>query len=296
MTNTKLLEFKDYLISNKSLSENTLQSYLRDIKYFLEYIQFNNLQECKNLSTDDISMYMAYLEETGHSNSTVTRHISSIRSYYQYMIINGEAEFNPAKGIKRVTEEKKTPNYLTEQEIETLLSQPKSNTPKGCRDKAMLELLYATGIKVSELINLDINDINIKAGLLICKGSKSVRVIPIYNRAMKFISSYINKSRKVFVSDIKGQALFLNVNGSRLTRQGFWKILKKYASEANIDKDINPIILRHSFALHLLQNGADLNDIKDMLGHADISSTQVYADMLSQRLKNVYNRCHPMAR
>ncbi len=296
MINKQLLSFEDYLIRNKSLSENTLQSYLRDIKTFLEYIKSNLSQSCEKLQTDDILIYISHLEDTGHSNSTITRHISSIRCYYQYMILNGDVQVNPAKGIKRQTQEKKQPSFLTEKEIKSLLAQPNINNPKGFRDKAMLELLYATGIKVSELINLDINDINIKAGLLICRGSKSVRVIPIYKEAMNLLSIYINKARKTFIADTKGQALFLNINGSRLTRQGFWKILKKYAVSAKIKKDITPISLRHSFALHLLQNGADLNDIKDMLGHADIASTQIYADVLSQRIKNVYNQYHPMAR
>ncbi len=296
MINKQLLSFKSYLIKNKSLSENTMMSYVRDVKTFLEYVKNNSLGNCKNLHTEDILLYISHLEDTGHSNSTVTRHVSSIRSYYQYMILNNQAECNPAKGIKRSHKEKKQPSYLTEKEIQNLLCQPDLNTPKGYRDKAMLELLYATGIKVSELISLDINDINVKSGLIICRGNKTARVIPVYKNAMDLLSNYINKTRKIFISDTKGQALFLNVNGSRLTRQGFWKILKKYVSQAKINKDITPISLRHSFALHLLQNGADLHDIKDLLGHADISSTQVYADILSQRIKNVYNQYHPMAR
>lgn len=287
--------FKNYLIDIKSVSKNTLQSYLRDINSFLEYLNLYSSKEIKDLQTQDINTYIKYLENLGKSSSTITRNVASIRCYYQYLILNGFAKFNPAKDIKRKKEQTKPPAYLTESEIITLLNQPDITTPKGYRDKAMLELLYATGIKVSELINLDIKDINFRSGLLICRCAKNSRVIPVYKEALNLIYNYINKIRKAFSSELTGQALFLNLNGDRLTRQGFWKILKKYAKSANISKDITPIILRHSFALHLLEHGADINDVKDMLGHVDISSTQVYADMLNQRLKNAYNRFHPRA-
>lgn len=287
--------FKSYLVNIKSVSRNTLQSYLRDINHFLEYLNLYSSKKFNEIITKDIETYINYLETLGKSSSTITRGVASIRCYYQYLILNGFAEFNPAKDIKRKKEQAKQPSYLTEAEISTLLNQPDVTTPKGYRDKAMLELLYATGIKVSELINLDIKDINLKSGLLICRSAKSNRVVPVYKEALNLVYNYIHKVRKAFSSEITGQALFLNVNGDRLTRQGFWKILKKYAKSAQIDKDITPIILRHSFALHLLEHGADLNDVKDMLGHVDISSTQIYADMLSQRLKTAYNRFHPRA-
>lgn len=290
-------EFKNYLIDKKAVSTNTLQSYLRDIKTFNHYCLVSKFEKFSNINVEDLKNYVSYLEEQGKSSATITRNIASIRCFYQFLILDGKATLNPAKSIKRKKEDKKAPEFLSEKEIELLLSQPDDMLPKGCRDKAMLELLYATGIKVSELINLDLNDINIKSGILICKNSRNVRVIPVYKVALDCVAEYINKVRKSILAqnDSDTQSLFVNLNGNRLTRQGFWKIIKHYAASAKIDKDITPITLRHSFALHLLENGAALTDIKDMLGHADISSTQIYADVLSQRIKNVYNKYHPMA-
>ena len=179
-----------------------------------------------------------------------------------------------------------------------LLDQPNVMDPKGCRDKAMIELLYATGIRVSELIDLNLQDINLKTGMLHCRRPKSDRIIPIYAEAVASLSDYISRVRRIIIDPVgkDGQALFVNLNGHRLTRQGFWKIIKGYAALARITKDITPHTLRHSFALHLLQNGADLKDIQEMLGHADIASTQVYANLLNNRFQNVYNHCHPMAK
>lgn len=295
--NQYFTEFKDYLINQKSVSNNTLQSYVRDLKTFEHYCSRSELTNYSDVSVEDLKLYICYLEDQGKSSATVTRNIASVRCFYQFLIFSGYSDVNPAKSIKRRKEDKKAPAFLSEKEISKLLSQPDALLPKGCRDKAMLELLYATGIKVSELINLDLNDINMKSGILICKNNKNVRVIPVFKEALECVREYTNKVRKTIVANGEDNtaALFVNLNGKRLTRQGFWKIIKRYADDAKINKDITPITLRHSFALHLLENGAELSDIKDMLGLADISSTQIYADVLSQRIKTVYNKYHPMA-
>lgn len=291
------MEFKMFLINEKSVSDNTLQSYMRDINSFVEYYSKPDVYAYSEISVDDLRAYITHMDKKGRSSATITRNIASIRCFYQFLIFNGYVDHNPAKRIKREKETKKKPNVLSSDEIKLLLAQPNTRDSKGCRDKAMLELLYATGIKVSELINLDVNDINLKSGILICKNNRNIRVIPIYHTALESVSTYINRVRKTMLSGYENdtQALFLNLNGKRLTRQGFWKIIKSYAACAQIDKDITPLTLRHSFAIHLLENGADLKDIKDMLGHADIASTQIYAEILSERIKDVYNRYHPMA-
>ena len=293
-----LTGFQDYLKNQKCVSSNTMQSYIRDIEHFSMYLESIALNEPTAVSAEGLQRYMESLEQLGRSASTITRNIASIRCFYQYLILIGAASENPAKEIKREKAEKKPPSILTGEEIRLLLNQPNVMDPKGCRDKAMIELLYATGIRVSELIDLNLQDVNLKTGMLHCRRPKSDRVIPIYAEAVSSLSDYISRIRKIIIDPAgkDGQALFVNLNGHRLTRQGFWKIIKGYAAQARITKDITPHTLRHSFALHLLQNGADLKDIQEMLGHADIASTQVYANLLNNRFQNVYNHCHPMAK
>lgn len=288
-------EFRQYLIDDKKVSSNTLESYMRDINQFDEYIDVRGFDDAANVTNADIREYIEYLTKKGKSHSTVVRVTASVRCFYQFLVISGQIGTNPANGIKFEKAEKKLPEILTGKEIDLLLSQADTRDAKGCRDKAMLELLYATGIRVSELINLDVNDINFDIGILRCRGSKNERIIPIYPSALDAINEYVKRVRAVNVFDNNETTLFINMSGQRLTRQGFWKIIKHYAAQAGINKDITPHTLRHSFAAHLLENGAQLKDIQEMLGHSDISSTQVYAHIMKNMFSTAYNKFHPRA-
>lgn len=288
-------EFRSYLIAEKNASKNTLESYLRDLSQFLLYINsngFNNIGEVKN---NDFINYIEHLQKSGKSYSTVTRTVASLKNYFLFLLHKGIISETPAFGVKLKKEEKKLPEILTNKEVELLLNQPNCSDLKGCRDKAMLEMLYATGIRVSELINITLNDINIQVGILHLNSGKSERIIPMYPEAVKSLLNYCTKVRDIVVLDPTQEYLFTNMNGNKLTRQGFWKIIKQYAKQANISKDITPHTLRHSFAAHLLENGAPLKEIQGILGHADISSTQVYAQMVRNKYSQTYKKYHPMA-
>lgn len=288
--------FKTYLVESKGVSSNTLESYLRDLSQFSAYARTRQAEDLASVSRELILEYVESLEAAGRSHATITRELASIRCFYQYLLMTGQVSENPAKGIKVSKAEKKLPEILTNQEIELLLAQPDALDHKGCRDKAMLELLYATGIRVSELIDLHVHDVNLEVGILHLKGGKSERIVPMYPAAVRAVSDYITRVRPVLIADPQSETLFTNMNGQPLTRQGFWKIVKYYARQANIQKDITPHTLRHSFAAHLLENGAQLRDIKEMLGHADISSTQVYAQIMKNRYAQAYRKFHPRAR
>jgi integrase/recombinase XerD len=289
-------DFSNYLINQKAVSANTLDSYIRDVEHYLIFLEKKGLNNPADADSDFMNFYIAESVNLKKSNSTITRNLASIRCFYQYLIINNMAESNPAKSVKLEKTQKKLPQILSGKEIELLLEQPDIKEPKGCRDKAMLELLYATGIRATELVDLNVEDINLHTGMLCCNKGKSERMIPVYSTAVSMISDYILRSRSLIITPDGGQALFVNLNGRRLTRQGFWKIVKGYAEQASIVKEITPHTLRHSFALHLLENGAELKDIQLMLGHADISSTQVYIHLLNDHFKEVYNNCHPRAK
>lgn len=289
-------DFGEYLIKHKSVSENTFDSYVRDVDFFLKYAYENGICNPVEVDKDFINDYIEYMKSNKKSGSTVVRNIASIRSFYEFLIYTGKSDCNPAKLVKLEKQPKKFPEILSGSEIELLLSQPDNSEVKGCRDKAMLELLYATGIRTSELIMLDVDDIHLSAGTLSCNSSKTKRTIPVYSTAVSAVSDYIFRVRKKIITPAGGKALFINLNGKRLTRQGFWKIVKGYAKKAKIVKEITPCTLRHSFALHLLENGAELKDIQAMLGHADISSTQMYVHLLNDHFKEVYNKCHPRAK
>lgn len=289
-------DFNDYLRIRKSVSSSTLNSYLRDVEKFLLFAESRQIDDPADVSVGFITSYVAEMKAAKRSNATIARNVASIRCFYCFLIFSGRAVSNPAKSVSLEKQTKKLPQILSGREIELLLSQPNIRDAKGCRDKAMLELLYATGIRVSELIDLDLEDIDIHAGTLSCRSGKSHRVIPVYPTAVAAVSDYMFRIRTQIVSQESGQALFTNLGGSRLTRQGFWKIVKIYAQKAGIVKEITPHTLRHSFALHLLENGADLKDIQIMLGHADISSTQIYVQLLNDHFKEVYNQCHPRAK
>jgi len=287
-----LAGYQRYLKEEKGSSENTICSYLRDVTQYLNWLIGEGL-EPQQARQEDVGRYTKYLLSLGRTVSTATRSVASLRSFYGYLQREGQVEVNPAKGLVMEKRERKLPQILTSKEVELFLEQPDPREPKGCRDKAMLELLYATGIRVSELIDLNIEHLNLSAGFLRCVTGKKERIIPLYPTAVRSLADYIAHVRLQLIEDPEERALFVNMNGSRMSRQGFWKIVKNYQEMAGIQKDITPHTLRHSFAAHLLENGADLRSIQEMLGHADISSTQIYTRVVNQKLKDVYNKAHP---
>ena len=286
--------FLDFLQNDKKLTDNTLQSYKRDIVQFSNYIANNKLNYAK-MSEADIKNYLSYLGTIGKKSSTISRNLATIRSFYQFLLRVKKVKNDPTSKIQSPKIEKKVPCILTSQEIELLLNQPKDVDLKGTRDKAMLEFAYATGMRVTEIISLNIDDVSLEKGYVTCKNSFKQRNIPLGTLSLKALKEYIEQSRPILVKDDSNKALFVNINGKRLTRQGFWKIVKYYKEQAHISKEITPHVLRHSFATHLLQNGADLKAIQTMLGHSDISSTQVYMQFQDESLKNVYRKAHPRA-
>lgn len=291
-----ILEFEAFLKYEKASSNNTLQSYLRDVSQFSAYCNLNSIEDISKITSKKLNEYFDYLHSTGRSDATVSRNIASLRCYFKFLVKKEICLSNPVSDVKQKAVAKKIPEILTNREVLLLLEQPKGSDYKSIRDKAMLELLYATGIKVSELIDLNLTDINRQIGVLHLHTGKSERVIPIYPEALRDLNRYINEARSVIISESSEDKLFTNMNGSPMSRQGFWKIIKYYAELAKIEKDITPHTLRHSFAAHLLENGAELKDIKEMLGHSDISSTQIYVQMMKQKYAQAYKRFHPMAR
>lgn len=287
-------KFLEFIKIDKKLSKNTLESYQRDILQYKEYIDENKIHYTK-IKTEEISDYMKYLEEMNKKASTISRHLASIRLFYQYLLKNKIIKEDPTKGIQAPKIEKKTPNILSSEEVSLLLDQPSGEDLKSIRDKAMLEIAYATGMRVTEIISLNINDVDLSSSSVICKNENKQRIIPLGKLSLKALQEYISKSRPNLIKNENEQALFVNINGKRLTRQGFWKIIKFYKEQAHITKEITPHVLRHSFATHLLQNGADLKSIQTMLGHSDISSTQVYMQFQDDTIKNIYKKAHPRA-
>ena len=289
-----LKDYESYLITEKRASANTVSSYLRDVQQFAAALECKGVELTQAL-TQDVVEYTDALIRRGKSPATVTRSVASIKSFYTCLVSWGVVEQNPAKGVATARVERKLPQVLTGQEVELFLEQPDCLEPKGCRDRAMLELLYATGIRVSELIALDVDDVNLPSGMLKCFGKGKERLIPLYPAAGRALEEYLRTVRPQLVDTAEETALFVNMNGERMSRQGFWKIIKFYQEKAGIQKEITPHTLRHSFAAHLLENGADLRAIQEMLGHADISSTQIYSRLVSQRIKDVYQKAHPRA-
>ena len=285
--------YRKYLTNDRRAPVNTVSSYIRDIKQFANH-QFNGENgDFEHVTEDDIRHYITLLQNNGRSSATVSRFIASLKAFYRWMIDDGFEGPNPTTDIPAVNAPKKMPAVLSGTVIETLLEQPDSNDLKGCRDKAMFETLYATGIRVSELVALDVSDVNLVTSLVVCRSSKE-RTIPIYETAVRAISHYLTFARPSMA--VTGEvSLFVNTGGGRMSRQGFWKIMKGYLEKAQINEDITPKMLRHSFAAHLLENGADLRSLQHMLGHADISSTQAYARVIGQQLRDVYQKAHPRA-
>lgn len=287
--------FKAYLTDVKKASPNTLSSYLRDIRQLGDYL-FSHT-DCSYDTADEkaLSGYVAWLRSGGKSVATVSRAIASVKCFYSFLVTEGIAEHNPSSVLVPDKTTQKLPQILTSREVDLLLEQPACVDAKGYRDRAMLELLYATGIRVSELISMNVYDVSLAAGIITCHGRDHDRAIPLYSAAIKALTEYIEFVRPQMIASPDETALFVNVNGERMSRQGFWKLIKSYQVKAGIEKTITPHTLRHSFAAHLLENGADLHSIQEMLGHADISSTQIYSQLVKKQLKDVYNKAHPRA-
>ena len=288
--------YENYLTKVKQASGNTVSSYLRDIRQFSDWLGAAGQGNILNASQQNISAYLTYLQDQGKSGATASRTLASLKNFYAYAVYSGFLDVSPVTDQIHVDRgERKLPQILTGREVELLLAQPSSTDSKGLRDKAMREVMYATGIRVSELIDLNLDDVNLELGVIHCTSAKKCRVIPLYPAALKALGIYITEVRPVMISNPAEKALFVNVGGSRMSRQGFWKILKSYQASAGIEKDITPHTLRYSFAVHLLENGADLGALQELMGHSDISSTQLYASLVNKKVKSVYDKCHPKA-
>ena len=288
-------EYESYLIHEKHANKNTVSSYMRDLHQFSDYFDRFAHKDIAVLEQEDIQSYIRWMKDNGKSPATVTRCLASLKSFYSQLVLKGVLAGNPVHDITTEKAVKKLPEILTSREVELFLEQPKCVDMKGYRDKAMLEVLYATGIRVSELISLDVDDVNLSAGVIKCRTSRSERMIPMYPAAVRSLSDYLTLVREHMVALPGERALFVNVSGERMSRQGFWKVVKHYQQLAKIEKTITPHTLRHSFAAHLLENGADLKSIQAMLGHADISSTQIYTQVVNKQLKDIYHKAHPRA-
>lgn len=288
-------EYSVYLSEERGSSANTVASYVRDVVGFSDYLKQTEQLEVAACTQEHIEDYLMHLSNVGRSSSSVARCLASLKSFFGYLVRREVIHINPARGAAPVRTERKLPQILTGKEVELFLEQPQCVDAKGYRDHAMLELLYATGIRVSELISLDLDDVNLSAGFLRCGSRGKERIIPLYAAAVKALGEYIKNIRPRIVLEADEPALFVNMSGERMSRQGFWKIIKYYQEKAQIKKEITPHTLRHSFAAHLLENGADLHSLQEMLGHADISSTQVYSHLVKQKLQDVYRKAHPRA-
>ena len=290
---SEIHDFISYLNETKKSSSNTEISYERDLRKMARFLEDRGIREAKAVRELDLEGYLDYMERGEFASSTISRSVASIRAFFQYqMKVNG-MEKDPSDNLRPPKVEKKMPEILSIQEVDLLLLQPDLNTPKGIRDKAMLELLYATGMRVSELIHLQVDEVNLQLGYVTCKEHEKERIIPIGNVSRDALILYMDKARDTFVKDSKEKTLFTNCSGKAMSRQGFWKVLKGYADAAGIKRDITPHTLRHSFAVHMLQNGADIKSVQEMLGHSDISTTQIYLSMNMNRMRDVYMKAHP---
>lgn len=291
-----IAEFIDYLSSERGLAPNTLESYSRDLVQFSRYLEKDPVASYDSASRTTVVSYLLYLQKQGKATSTIARRLAALKAFYQYLVRESRVVQDPTAHLESPKQQKRLPKVLTVKEVERLLSQPEQKDASGLRDRAMLELLYATGIRVSELVSLNLEDANLNAEYIRClgKGSKE-RIVPMGSMAVRSLQRYLERGRARLVRNPEEGSLFVNHHGRRLTRQGFWKIVKKYAREARIKKKITPHTLRHSFATHLLENGADLRSVQEMLGHADISTTQIYTHLTKGKLKEVYAKAHPRA-
>ncbi|NLT96523.1 MAG: site-specific tyrosine recombinase XerD [Clostridia bacterium] len=292
----QLEEFLNYLFVEKGLASNTVDSYRRDLKSFFDFLINTNKKSVQDVSRDDIVNYLSFLKTKAKAAATIARHTAALKAFFKFLYQEGYLPENIAEDIKRPKQQQKLPLFLTFEEVDKLLDSPVLNTPGGIRDKAMLEVLYATGMRVSELLNLNLSNINLEIGYVRCmgKGSKE-RIVPLGSKAIESLDTYLRWGRSKLLKNRREQTVFLNNHGRKMTRQGFWKIIKNYAQKAGIEKDISPHILRHSFATHLLENGADLRAVQEMLGHSDISTTQIYTHVTRGKISQVYRQAHPRA-
>ncbi len=289
----EILGFITYLHNVKKTSNNTEMSYKRDLTKFRKFMETQGIESVDMINATNLNSYILYLEKNGFAAATISRNIASIKAFFHYSMKEGDIKSDPSDALKSPKIEKKMPEVLTPEEVVRLLEQPRGSSPKELRDKAMLELLYATGIRVSELINLKVEDINLQMGYTICKDANKERVIPFGSEAKHALIKYLDQGREAMILDNRSTVLFTNCSGQQMSRQGFWKLIKYYAKKAGIEADITPHTLRHSFAAHLVENGADLRSVQEMLGHSDISTTQIYANMNHNRIREVYAKAHP---
>lgn len=285
--------FISYLHNIKKTSENTELSYKRDLLKVCHFMQEQGITDVKKITATSLNSYILYLEKNKFAAATVSRNIAAIKAFYHYLFKEGIVSEDVSEQLKAPKIEKKMPEILTTEEVVLLLEQPCGDSPKEIRDKAMLELLYATGIRVTELITLKVSDINLQMGFLLCRDTNKERVIPFGAEAKNALTRYLNGTREAMIEEPDSEYLFANCSGQSMSRQGFWKLIKYYSKKAGITADITPHTLRHSFAAHLVENGADLRSVQEMLGHSDISTTQIYANMNHNHIREVYNKAHP---
>ena len=290
-----LAEFEAFLFQEKKMARNSLQAYRRDVRGFAEFLKDKNIRQFTDANNATVISYVLYLKKIGRTTSTINRKIASVRAFYNFLMRRGDVAENPVEQVRAPKQEKKAPQYLTLEEVELLLEQP-DGTRKGIRDRAILELMYATGMRVSEVVMLDVGDVNLKMDFVACgQDQDNGRIIPIGRKCREALTDYLEHDRSSMLTDPSEQAFFVNYNGHRLTRQGLWKIIRHYADKAGIRKRITPQILRHSFAVHMIQNGADLKSLQELLGHEDAAATQVYLTANKEGLKEVYAKAHPRA-
>lgn len=285
--------FITYLHNVKNTSENTEMSYKRDLEKVSHFMESRGIHETKDVKAQDLADYVKFLEDSKFAAATVSRNIASLKAFYHYMVQEGLVEEDISDKLKAPKIEKKAPEIMSPDEVVRLLEQPSGNSPKEIRDKAMLELLYATGIRVTELISLNLSDVNMQMSFILCRDRNKERIIPFGAAAKNAMARYLDGTREEMLENKKSEVLFANCSGQPMSRQGFWKLIKHYAKKADIQADITPHTLRHSFAAHLVENGADLRSVQEMLGHSDISTTQIYANLNHNHIREVYAKAHP---
>lgn len=292
------LEIEKFIIKlhkEKDISENTELSYRRDLKKLLDYLENKGIDDFEQINESDLVGYVEYLHKLGRKSSTITRSIVSIKSFFNYLFDEGLVEKNYALKLVAPKIEKHAPNVLTLNQVDALLSAPSGDTPKELRDKAMLELLYATGMRVTEIITLELKDVNLELEYVVCHDRTKERMIPFGSDAKKALVMYLRNGRDYLLGDNESDCLFLNCSGKTMSRQGFWKIIKQYGNKAEIDMEITPHVLRHTFATHLINNGAALKSVQVMLGHSDVSTTHMYLNAENRKIREAYDRAHPKA-
>lgn len=285
--------FIDYLKETKNVSASTVSSYQRDLRKLETYLSDHGIIDVEHITATNLNSYVLYLEKQGLSTATVSRNVASMKAFFHYACYKRRIENDPTETIKAPHIEKKLPGILGMEETVRLIEQPSGDSPKEVRDRAMLELLYATGIRVSELITLKLADINLVLNYIVCKDSEKERVIPFGDCAKRSLERYLKEGRDILLKGQESEYLFVNCSGSVMSRQGFWKLIKQYAAKAGIESEITPHTLRHSFAAHLVQNGADLKSVQEMMGHSDIATTQMYLNLSADHVRRVYREAHP---